>query len=75
MPERILLLLLTLSALLIGTAGAVLRPFVFRLGQEGTPPPRAGVIYRGAYRSGRWQPRQGRGDWGAFQGRGPGGAK
>lgn len=75
MPERILLLFLTLSALLIGTAAAVLRPFVFRLGQEGTPPARTGVIYGGSYRGGRWLPRQGRRDWGSFQGRGPGGAK
>lgn len=73
--ERPLILVLTLAAVSIGTTAAVTRPTVFRLGQEGTPRASRGIVYGGVYRSGRWLPRSGSGNWNRFQGRGPGGAK
>lgn len=74
--ERSLILALIVVAVLSGTSAALLRPTMFRLGQEGTPRARSGVIYGGVYRGGRWVPRAGgRREWSGFQGRGPGGAK
>lgn len=74
-PERTLILVLTLSAVTVGTVTAVSRPFLFRLGQEGVPSGSSGVSYRGSYRGGQWVPRSGRSTWPGFQGRGPGTAK
>jgi hypothetical protein len=74
-PERTLILLLTISAVTVGTVTAVRRPFMFQLGQEGVPPGSTGVNYRGSYRGGFWVPRSGRSSWPGFQGRGPGTAK
>jgi hypothetical protein len=74
--ERPLLVALILVAVLAGTAAALLRPAIFRLGQEGAPRAGSGVTYGGIYRGGRWLPRAGgRGEWTRFKGRGPGGAK
>lgn len=73
--ERPLILVLTLSVVMVGTATAVRRPFLFQLGQEGAPAGSSGVSYRGSYRGGRWVPSRGRSDWSRFQGRGPGTAK
>lgn len=74
-PERTLILVLTLSAVTVGTVTAVSRPFLFQLGQEGVPSGSSGVNYRGSYRGGQWVPRSGRSNWPRFQGRGPGTAK
>ena len=73
--ERPLLLALVLLTVLLGSAGAVLRPGLFRLGQEGTPAASSGVIYRGTYRNGRWLPARRGADWSRVQGRGPSGVK
>ena len=74
--ERQLILVLIVVVVLGGSSVALLRPNIFRLGQEGTPRASSGVVYGGVYRRGRWVPRAGgRRDWSGFQGRGPGGAK
>ena len=73
--ERALILALTVTAVLVGTSAAVIRPGVYRLGDEGTPRPGTGVAFRGGYRQGRWRSDGYRRDWGGFQGRGLSGAK
>ncbi len=74
--ERGLLLLVAVLVVGIGTATAVTRPGLWRLGQEGTPPAGSGIRYGGSYRAGRWLPAPPRRqDWSGFQGRGPGSAK
>lgn len=73
--ESTLLLTLLVACVLAGTSLAVIRPALFRLGQDGTPVADSGVRYLGSYRSGRWRPERAPTDWNRFQGRGPGGAK
>jgi hypothetical protein len=73
--ERRLILVLTITAVGVGTTAAVTRPLLYRLGQEGTPSAPSGVSYGGSYRSGRWVSQAPTRDWSRFQGRGPGSAK
>jgi hypothetical protein len=73
--ERRLILVLTMTAVGVGTTAAVTRPLLYRLGQEGTPSAPSGVSYGGSYRSGRWVSQAPTRDWSRFQGRGPGSAK
>ena len=73
--ERALILVLTLTAVGVGTTAAITRPLLFRLGQDGTPTASSGVSYSGSYRGGRWVPHGRPRDWSRFQGRGPGSAK
>ena len=75
--ERQLMVGLVVTAVLLGTGLAITRPFLYRLGQEGTPTASrsSGVTHRGSYVGGRWRSRTPSRDWEGFQGRGPGGVK
>jgi hypothetical protein len=73
--ERSFILVLTISAVVVGSTAAVTRPLLYRLGDEGTPSASGSVTWRGSGRSGRWLSRTGSRDWSRFQGRGPGSAK
>lgn len=75
MIERYLILLLALAALVLGSAAAITRPSLYRLGQEGSPKASAGVSFRGSGQAGRWRAAPFRRDWERFQGRGPAGVK
>lgn len=76
--HRPLLLVLSISAMVLGTNHSIHRPALYRLGDDGTPSSRSsgagGVIYRGSGSGGRWRTSS-RGGWGGFQGRGPSGVK
>ncbi|WP_094556550.1 hypothetical protein [Synechococcus sp. 1G10] len=73
--ERTLILVLTLSAVAMGTTTAVTRPLLYRLGDDGTPSASGATTWRGSGLNGRWLNRERPRDWSRFQGRGPGTAK
>lgn len=75
--QRPLILVMALSASVLGTTAAVQRPWAYRLGDEGTPASHStsgGVVFRGSSRGGSWRSSS-RKDWSGFQGRGPSGVK
>ncbi len=73
--ERRLILVLTVSAVAVGSTAAATRPLLYRLGDEGTPSASGAASWRGSSRGGRWLSRERPRDWSRFQGRGPGSAK
>jgi len=77
--ERPILLLILLSILSLGVVGAITRPLLWSLKQDGTPQrsSSSGVVYGGRRSGGVWisSSSSGRNRGGSFVGRGPRGVK